>query len=104
MTPAEIGYETGRPELGDVRPADADPRDPGGLEDVVHTGRVVERQVVERGDDTVVDHLTGARHLTVGVALAVAHVRLELGVSGTDAAALVERRDRREHRILHLRS
>ena len=61
MTPAETGNETRRPELGDVGSADTDPRDPGAFEDVVHTGRVVEREVVERRDDTVVDHLTRAR-------------------------------------------
>ena len=41
---------------------------PAFCEDVDHTGRVVEGEVVERRDDTVVDHLTRARHLTVGVA------------------------------------
>ena len=57
------------------------PGDPGGEEDVVHTGRVVVRQVVERGDDTVVDHLLRAADLAVGITLAVTHVGLELGVA-----------------------
>ena len=80
MTPAEIGIRDARPELGDVGPADADARDPGAFEDVVHAGRVVVREVVERRDDTVVDHLARAVDLAVGVALAVADVGLELGV------------------------
>ena len=85
MTPAEIGIRDARPELGDVGPPDADPRDPGALEDVDDTGRVVEREVVERRDDTVVDHLTRAGHLTVRVTLAVTDVGLELGAVRPDA-------------------
>ena len=80
MTPAEIGYET----LDSNSEMSVPPMPirgiPAALEDVDHTGRVVEREVVERRDDTVVDHLTRARHLTVGVAVRVAHVGLELGV------------------------
>ena len=68
MTPAEIGYETLDPNSEMSVPPDADPRDLGAFEDVDHTGRVVEREVVERRDDAVVDHLTRAVDLAVRVA------------------------------------
>ena len=104
MTPGRDGIRDGRLELGDVRPADADARDARLLEDVDHAGRVVERQVVERGDHAVVDQLPGAVDLAVGVALAVTHVGLELGLGGPDTTALVERGDRRNQRVLQLRA
>ena len=102
MTPAEIGYETLDPNSEMSVASDADAGDAGTLEDVDHTGRVVVREVVERRDDTVVDHLPRAVDLAVGVTLAVTHVGLELGAGGTDAPALVERSDRGEQRVLHL--
>ena len=62
-------------------------------------GRVVVREVVDRGDDTLVDHLAGAVDLAVGVTLGVADDGLHLGAARAQPAALVERRDRRLERL-----
>ena len=104
MAPAETGKRELRLELGEVGRQQTDPRDPGALEDVDHPGRVVEREVVERRNDTVVDHLARADvHLTVGVTPSVTHVGLELGVVRPRTAALVERRERRDQGVLRIR-
>ena len=85
-----VGFRAGRTE--------PDARNPG-LQHLLDPGRVVVREVVDRRDDAFVDHLAGAVDFAVRIALGVADDGLHLGAVRTEAAALVERRDRRLERL-----